>query len=575
MIQKIQTSLYSSGSSNDNLDQSLNRSTKKSEDFIYQIFSDSKAKINPFQKEIIKNNIFNVFNISYITEGSQGQVYMANMLDKSFKKFKCAIKIISLLSNIEHKKQLEIFQKEIDIRKSIDLIEKEYNKLNLSQRDETINPQGIVKYYYDFKTEQGYSGVVMEYCNETLESLMKSETKEIHEDIYDTFINKCNSVRDLCFMQLILKTLQALNFLHFEDFIGNIQKEGYIHRDLKPMNIMIQIDRVNEFSVKIIDLGGISKQSKDDSNDDEDYFQGTMAFYPPEYIKLELDIFDKSSDVWAMGICIYRLLAVQEKDKVKLNKKNLLQRIDQIKNRLDPKTLQKQEGNERDQLVYESCSKILEKLLTLDYKLRNQKNYLKDVIEIAQECIKKLQTKLQRQVLEKEPSKPQTESLQLKEMCQNPNFIIDSLEFLRDLSQYCYYRQNLEDYKIFFQVFAGFLNQNFKSYSQQIQNLNIYRLNIQNNYDFQNSKICTLNLLKKMLFNIHEQESALNVQDKNTQKLIWCTYYLSILYKLEYYKYYNIFDECIYYITSYSDIQKMNLLEIQLKIKKLLFGDAS
>ncbi|KAL4463081.1 hypothetical protein ABPG74_007082 [Tetrahymena malaccensis] len=566
----MQTSLYSSGSSNDNLEQSWNTGIKKTEDFIYLIFQDNQGKIQQPQRDIIKKSIFNVFNVSYLSEGSQGQVYKADMLDMRFKKYKCAIKIQSQQCQEQDK---QLFKKEIDIRKSIDQIEKEYEQLQPTQRDETINPYGIVKYYYDF-TEKESLGVVMEYCNETLESLTNKETMQRHELIKETFISKTNSDRDLCFMQLILKTLQALNFLHFEDKIGNIKKEAYIHRDIKPMNIMIQIDRVNEFSVKIIDLGGISKQTND--NNDEDSFQGTIAFYSPEYLEEKQYTFDKASDIWAIGICIYRLFAILEQDKVQVKRKTLnidmLKRIEQIKNRLDPQTLKKQEGNDRDDLVYEQCSKILQKLLTKDQTQRNQKNYLKDVIQLVNECIQKLQTKLKRQIFEKELSKPQTESLRLKERCQNPSFFNDSLNFLRDLDQYFKIKQNqLTYYQYFFLSFAGFLNQNFQSFTFYIQALNTYQLNIHDQNIQQNSKTNTLNLLKKMLYNIQEQDSVLNAQDIHIRRLLQCTYYLSKLYKLEYYKYYYNFHECIYNITSYSDIQKMNLLEIQQNIKKLLF----
>ncbi|EWS72836.1 kinase domain protein (macronuclear) [Tetrahymena thermophila SB210] len=565
MQHRISTNnIFSSGSSNETVEQSQNRVIKKSDDFIYQIFQDQQ--IEYIERQIIKNNIFNVFNICYISQGSEGKVYKAKMIDRSYKQFKCAIKIIQIA------KQQEIFQKEIDIRNDINLIEEEYNRLQPNQRNEKINPYGIVKYYYDFKTKEGYQGVVMEYCNETLESLMKNENIQNHELIKETFINKTNSYRDLCFMQLILQTLKALNFLHYEDYIGGIKKVSYIHRDIKPMNIMIQIDTVNEFSVKIIDLGGISKQSKHDQDD----FDGTIAFYPPEYIQQQVTTFDKSSDVWAIGICIYRLFAIQEKDQVKITRKNLyedmLKRISQIWNRLDAITLRQQEGNERDQIVYEYGSEILKILLTQDYQQRNQKNYLEKVIEKAAQCVQYLQKKSKNQINEKPQSKPQMQSFLLKQMCQNPNFITDSLSFLEDLNFYFQNKKDqLNDYKLFFQVFAGFLYQNFQSYEAQIQQLNYDKLCIYNDQYFkQNSKTLTLNLLKKMLLNISELDSALNVQDRNIRSLIWCTYYLFILYKLEYYKYYNLFHECVYKITSYNEIKQMSLLELQEQIKKLL-----
>ena len=81
--------------------------------------------------------------------------------------------------------------------------------------------------------------------------------------------------------------------------IGFMHSNGYIHRDLKLENILLDKDGY----IKIIDFG-ISR--KINPNEDAKTFAGTSEQMAPEMINKKG--YDKSVDWWAVGIMIYMML---------------------------------------------------------------------------------------------------------------------------------------------------------------------------------------------------------------------------------------------------------------------------
>jgi len=77
-----------------------------------------------------------------------------------------------------------------------------------------------------------------------------------------------------------------------------MKKRTVLHLDIKPSNITIQFGN-NEFTAKVIDLGGIMYESEPVT------FHYTKGYLPPEYDKVK-DL-KKGFDIWALGITFYRM----------------------------------------------------------------------------------------------------------------------------------------------------------------------------------------------------------------------------------------------------------------------------
>lgn len=106
-----------------------------------------------------------------------------------------------------------------------------------------------------------------------------------------------NTDRRVFAIRIIQEILNGVEALH---------KEGYIHRDLDPSNIMITV----EGKVKIIDFG-IAKKLNDINTQDRQltvvgYFVGKVAYAAPELI---LGFPNNTTDIYAIGIILFQLLS--------------------------------------------------------------------------------------------------------------------------------------------------------------------------------------------------------------------------------------------------------------------------
>ena len=76
------------------------------------------------------------------------------------------------------------------------------------------------------------------------------------------------------------------------------------HKDIKPDNLLIDsLDRlkISDFGVSSLMSGGVGKEGKANVR------AGTKAFQPPELLLYDKnkEVDAKSSDIWAMGVCLY------------------------------------------------------------------------------------------------------------------------------------------------------------------------------------------------------------------------------------------------------------------------------
>ena len=86
------------------------------------------------------------------------------------------------------------------------------------------------------------------------------------------------------------------------DGLAHAHARGVIHRDIKPSNVM----RTNDGVVKILDFG-LAKVLGADSMTVTGVSIGTPGFMSPEQVRSEP--VDARSDVWAVGVMLYALLA--------------------------------------------------------------------------------------------------------------------------------------------------------------------------------------------------------------------------------------------------------------------------
>jgi predicted Ser/Thr protein kinase len=106
-----------------------------------------------------------------------------------------------------------------------------------------------------------------------------------------------------------LKTRQRLEILvKIADAVQHAHQRGLIHRDLKPANILID----ESGQPKVLDFGvarATDSDAKATSLTDVGQLVGTLAYMSPEQVLADPLGLDTRSDVYALGVILYELLA--------------------------------------------------------------------------------------------------------------------------------------------------------------------------------------------------------------------------------------------------------------------------
>ena len=134
---------------------------------------------------------------------------------------------------------------------------------------------GIVTVYGIQPDEDGDEFLVLEYVDgKSLEDLLRSDRFTPHESA-----------------QLLLAVVEALQAAH---------RHGLIHRDLKPANILLDSarPRVTDFGLAL-HLATTRRRPE---------LAGTLAYMAPEQASGETHRLDARTDLWAVGVILYRLL---------------------------------------------------------------------------------------------------------------------------------------------------------------------------------------------------------------------------------------------------------------------------
>ena len=117
-------------------------------------------------------------------------------------------------------------------------------------------------------------------------------------ELFDYLTREVTLAEKIC-RRLIWQLLQAIKYIH---------EEGFVHRDMKPENVLLD----DQYNVLISDFGFSRKV-----DEDEKLFEvfGTPSYFAPETLKCVVDDsaqgYGKAVDLWACGVILYTLLVGQ------------------------------------------------------------------------------------------------------------------------------------------------------------------------------------------------------------------------------------------------------------------------
>mmetsp|Transcript_2486 Transcript_2486/g.5432 ORF Transcript_2486/g.5432 Transcript_2486/m.5432 type:complete len:749 (-) Transcript_2486:70-2316(-) len=135
---------------------------------------------------------------------------------------------------------------------------------------------------YEFFNDEKYVSQIMEPCN----------GGELQDRIDNVYRKGKPAFSEAFICDVIKQTLRALAFMHANRFV---------HKDLKPQNIMMVDDTSS--SVKVIDFG--LAELFDKGSEYARSVGGTLLYMAPEVFKREITF---KVDIWATGVVMYNLI---------------------------------------------------------------------------------------------------------------------------------------------------------------------------------------------------------------------------------------------------------------------------
>jgi calcium-dependent protein kinase len=108
-------------------------------------------------------------------------------------------------------------------------------------------------------------------------------------------LTKLESFNEAQAADITHQIMLGLNYLH---------KQSITHRDIKPENILLVSDEIDNFEVKIADLGFAQQFDKETGLD---LVLGTPLYMAPELVLNQK--YSEKVDVWSLGVITYQLLS--------------------------------------------------------------------------------------------------------------------------------------------------------------------------------------------------------------------------------------------------------------------------
>ncbi|XP_052225808.1 uncharacterized protein LOC127841186 isoform X2 [Dreissena polymorpha] len=159
---------------------------------------------------------------------------------------------------------------------------------------------------------------IMGHCEGHHEFLMELMTGGTIADLVANLVANKKKLGIYVILSYTIQVTQALDYIH---------EEGYIHRDLKGRNLLL--DETRKIA-KIADFGLTVRLQPCQKEVTDDGTPGTPVFMAPEAVSKGK--FSKASDIWSLGCCVFEMAT----GKLPWNVKNDCQAIWQIGNAKDP-----------------------------------------------------------------------------------------------------------------------------------------------------------------------------------------------------------------------------------------------
>ena len=86
--------------------------------------------------------------------------------------------------------------------------------------------------------------------------------------------------------------------------LGYCYRQGLIHRDVKPANLLVELDGEQVTQVKVTDFGSVFNQTAEHT---QIYRVGSLAYMSPE--QLDGDVLDARADIYSLAGVLYHLVA--------------------------------------------------------------------------------------------------------------------------------------------------------------------------------------------------------------------------------------------------------------------------
>lgn len=167
---------------------------------------------------------------------------------------------------------------------------------SLKQQHPRPNDVAKLKYERSVAAELALPGIVMTYGIEKIGDHLAL----VMEDIGGVALSSLIGSRKLSLKQLLQVAISIA------DTLGAIHARGLIHRDIKPHNMIINVDRME---VKLSDFGSATYVSHEiQAAGQPSAIEGTLAYMSPEQTGRTNRAVDTRSDLYSLGITLYELL---------------------------------------------------------------------------------------------------------------------------------------------------------------------------------------------------------------------------------------------------------------------------
>ncbi|RYX93588.1 serine/threonine protein kinase, partial [bacterium] len=197
--------------------------------------------------------------IKELGRGGMGAVYLAN--DKRLDR-KVAIKILQIGSSFTVEQKSEI----------INRFQKEARAIAKLSHPNIVN-------IHDIGEEDGQYYMVMEFLEgSSIASMLEKQTTLPIDECVNISIQIC----------------KALDYMH---------KNAIVHRDIKPDNIVIGLDKV----AKVTDFGIAQNDSEQMRLTQDGAILGSVMYISPEQLRNSKDV-DNRADIFSYGVTLYQML---------------------------------------------------------------------------------------------------------------------------------------------------------------------------------------------------------------------------------------------------------------------------